>query len=39
MATGTTSTSIKHMIRGGKVMPGKNRGNMKKKKKNRGTRK
>lgn len=37
---GTTSTSIKHMIRGGKVMPGKNRGTMKsKKKKNRGSKK
>ena len=34
----TTSLSIKNIIRGGKIMPGKNRGTMKsKKKKNRGT--
>jgi len=38
MAVGTTSISIKNIIKGGKIMPGKNRGNMKKKK-NRGTRK
>jgi len=39
MAVGTTSISIKNMIKGGKSMPG-NRGMKKsKKKKNRGTKK
>ncbi len=39
MAVGTTSTSIKNMIKGAKIMKG-NRGTKKKKKKgNRGTKK
>jgi len=40
MAVGTTSSSIKNMIKGAKTMPmGKNRGTKKKKKGNRGTKK
>ena len=40
MAVGTTSSSLSNIIKGGKIMPGKNRGMKKsKKKKNRGTKK
>lgn len=45
MAVGTTSRSVRAIYttripkKGGGLMPGKNRGNMKKKKKNRGSKK